>query len=127
MIEQGAAGDCKQIGCDVFEGEETSEDKLACEGETEGVDGGLWNEAGELDDEGCEGGDHRESCRVELWEQRRNEPVERDRPEKGAAVFIEEPRQAKWEHAPSNADGDSDEHDGKGGERAAHEGNRGHG
>lgn len=111
-IKEGSEGDGEQVDCDVFEGEEATKDESACESKAEGVDCGLWDETRELDEQGRERSDHRQSARVECWEESRDEPVEGYRPEKRASVLEEEPRQAEGKGAPCNAERDGDDKQG---------------
>ena len=121
VVECGGEGYGEEVGRDVFEGEVAAEEDLPREGLAEGVDGGYGDEAGKFEDGGYGHGECCDSNWAEFGEEGGEEPVECSRPEEGAEVFVEEPREVEREIADCQADGDGDEEKGEGFERALHE------
>lgn len=120
MVKCGGEGDREDVGGDVFDGEVAAEEDFSGEGEAEGVDGGDGDEAAEFEQRGDDDGECGKGWRAEPGQERGEEPVEGDSPENGAEVFVEEPGEVEGEKAHGQADGDGDDEEDKGGERAAH-------
>ena len=102
-------GDGENVGGDVFDGEVAAEEDFAGDGQAEGVDWGDGNEAAELEQGGDNDGDCCDGYGAKFGEDCGEEPVECDRPEDGAQIFIEEPWEAEWKQSNREADGDGDE------------------
>jgi hypothetical protein len=109
LIEYGGENDTESVGDDVFGGEVAAEEDAAEEGEAEGVDRCDGDESGELQ-QGCDDyGYRREGLWAEFGKKGGEEPIEGDRPEDGAEVFVEEPWQIEREKAHGEADRDGDD------------------
>ena len=103
MVECGSDSDGKPVGDDVFEAEEAAEEKLAGQGEAEGVEGGGVDEAAEFDGCGGERGEESQFVGLVAWEDGGDQPIESGGPEHRAAVLVEKPWKMEWGQAPDQA------------------------